>query len=80
MVIGLGVIHKLRNANFTHLEVCIPGHFFSRQDKTRLEGTSQIAEIVKRLLMSGFVAWENSGKIRDGTGLLSTTQEILEWS
>ena len=49
--------------------------FFYR-DETRLEVTSQTAETVMRLHMSGTIAWENSGKIRDGMGwdggLLST--------
>ena len=49
--------------------------FFSRRDETRLEVTSQIAETVTRLHMSGTVARENSGKIRDRTRLLSTTRE-----
>ena len=53
------------------LEVCVPVLFF----ETRLEVTSRIAETVTRLHMSGTVAQENSGKIRDGTGLLSTTWE-----
>ena len=48
--------------------------FFSRRDETRLEVTSQIAEIVSRLHMSGTVAREISGKIRDGMGLLSTNR------
>ena len=51
--------------------------FLSRQDKTGLEGNSRIAETMTRL---GLVARENLGKIWDGTGLISTTREILEWS
>ena len=59
----------------TVIEVCIPELFFSRQDETRLEVSSRIAETVTRLHMSGTVALENSGKIRDETELLSTTRE-----
>ena len=54
---------------------------FLRQDKTRLEGTSRIPETVTRLLMSGFIDRENSGKIRDRMELLSTTWEmVLKWA
>ena len=51
-----------------------------RQDKTRLEITSQIGGTGTRLLFTGPVAWENPRKIWEinGTGLLSTTQESLE--
>ena len=39
------------------------------QDEMRLEVTSQIAGTVTRLLMSGLVARENSGKIREIFGM-----------
>ena len=42
-----------------------------------LEVSSRIGETVTRLLMSGPVAWENSGKIWDGVGLHGKS---LEWS
>ena len=62
-----------------YAEVCVP-QLFLRQDGMGLEVTSQIARTGTGLHMSGLVAWDNTGKIGDGTGLLSTTQEILKWS
>ena len=40
-----------------------PSSFEMKRDKTRLEVTSRIAKTVTRLLMSGLVAREKSGKI-----------------
>ena len=78
---------------FCFLDLCLLGQIpglrfkglhsrpFLRQDKMRLEGTSRIPETVTRLLMSGFIDRENSGKIRDRKGLLSTTWEmVLKWA
>ena len=62
-----------------HVEVCIHS-LFLKQDTTRLEGTSRIAETVTKLLMSGLAAQEKFRKILVGMGLISTTREILEWS
>ena len=65
----------------------VPELFFSRQDKTRLEVTSQIAETETWLDMSGTVAQEISGKIwkklgKFGTGLDYSVLlgKSLEWS
>ena len=51
------------------LVVCITA-LFSRQDKTRPEGTSQLAKTMTRLLLSDLVVRENSVKILEkyGTG------------
>ena len=66
------------------IEVCVPELIWN---ETRLEATSWIAETVKRLLMSGLVARESSGKFGKNLGRDITTQYlsgnswmVLKWT